>query len=44
MLYSEEEIGELLADSGLTEIVCRDGWTDRRYAGSESMVVTARKR
>jgi SAM-dependent methyltransferase len=44
MLYTQQQITGLLADAGLTEIVCRDGWTDRPYCGSETMVVTARTR
>jgi SAM-dependent methyltransferase len=42
-LYSEAELRKLIADTGLTDVVCREGWTDRPYAGGESLVLTARR-
>lgn len=42
MLYSEQQIRELLIGAGLTEVACREGWSDRPYAQGEVMVVTAR--
>jgi SAM-dependent methyltransferase len=41
-LYSEKEARALLAEAGLTEVTCREGWADRPYDGGAAMVITAR--
>jgi SAM-dependent methyltransferase len=42
MLYTAEGIAELLAEAGMSQVECLDGWTGRPYAGAEALVVTAR--
>lgn len=41
-LYTESGLRQLLSRAGFVQISCRDGWSDRPYLGSETMVVTAR--
>ena len=42
-LYSEADLRKLIAATGLTNVLCREGWTDRPYEGGESLVLTARR-
>lgn len=41
-LYSPDQVRALLASTGFIEVELYDGWSDRPYAGGETLVVTAR--
>ena len=42
-LFTEDELGALLAEAGFSAVAFHEGWSDEDYAGGELMVVTARR-
>ena len=43
MLYSDEQLRELLAGAGLVDVDLREAWSEAPYGGGEAMVVLARR-
>ena len=43
MLYSEEQLSELLIGAGFVDVELREGWSDAPYDGGEVMVALARR-
>ena len=43
MLYSDQQLRELLDDAGFVDVELREGWTEAPYDGGEVMVVLARR-
>ena len=43
MLYSDEQLRELLGGAGFVDVDLREGWSEAPYDGGEVMVVLARR-